>query len=100
MADAKVAKAGEVRSIVNEGKVLKLIHQMVPESRERGVNLQEAIMYLLAEVDRLRRQLKEAPEKGTGDMGAVLAGIKRLETSLQNVKEQFSTMRQYGIGMK
>lgn len=87
---------------IDEVKALKLIKGMFPEVQ--GDTLQNALVNLMTEHDRAKRKLAEVPAVQEGqpvsDSAAILAGIKRIEESLNNVKMQFSTMRQYGVGMK
>lgn len=110
MAAARNKKAGEaiptddavVQALTpqKQFKVLDLIHKMAPGLIKPNASLQDAVMQLLADNDKLRRQAAVAPAPGKENQGEVLAGIKRIEASLQNVKDQFSTMRQYGIGAR
>ena len=79
---------------IDETKVLKLIHGMVPDSR-KAANLQDAVMFLLAEVDRMSRA---AAAPAAGKDSEVLEWVKKTYASLDNVKQQISVMRQYGIG--
>ena len=105
---SKKENAGEVKTAtppINEVKVLGLIHAMIPESRAKADTLQNGVTFVLGEYNRVKialsEALKNAPTAGSGGSNAeVLAGIKRLEDSLNNVKMQFSTMRQYGMGTK
>lgn len=82
---------------IDEAKVLGLIVKMAPEVK--GVDtLQNAVVNLLTEYDRTKRKLAEKPTSSGDNLGEVLAGIKRIESSLQQTKEQLSIMRQYGVG--
>lgn len=106
MAKKKAGEAGSPAAPVaakpiDEAKALKLIKGMNPEIQ--GDTLQNVLVNLLTEHDRAKRKLAEVPVVKEGqpvsDSSAILAGIKRIEESLNNVKMQFSTMRQYGVGM-
>lgn len=95
----QIAGEAVVVQPINEEKVTNLILKMVPEVK--GDNLQNVIVNLLTEYDRLKRnttEVKAQPEKPMNKESEILEAIKRLEGSLQQVKEQFSIMRQYGIG--
>lgn len=100
--------AGEAKSVsnpINETKMLELIHKMVPSSKEKSPTLKDGVLFLLDELNRTQIALKEAQKAipvggAVGGSAEILAGIGRLEASLKNVKEQFSTMRQYGVGTK
>lgn len=97
MADAET-KTGEAKPI-DEAKVLSLIKQMVPAT-SKATTLQDGVTHLLSEFDKLRRQAAEVktPAGDVGSAAQILEGIGRLEKSLQQLKEQFSIMRQYGVG--
>jgi hypothetical protein len=99
--NAQVAGEGAVEAAViapiNEAKVKELILRMAPEVK--GENLQNVIVNLLTEYDRLKRSANETKTETTIQSDTqVLEGIKRIEASLSQVKEQFSIMRQYGVG--
>ena len=102
MAKKKVEEATTVSAKpIDEAKALKLVMGMCPEIK--ADTLQNALVNLLTEYDRAKRKLAEVPtqevNKSLSNETEILAGIKRIEESLNNVKMQFSTMRQYGVGM-
>lgn len=103
----KAGEAGPETALppINEAKTLQLIYMMCPQSREKATNLKDGVAWLLAEVDRQKRQITDlekvvpGPSIQGGGNGEVLAVCQRIETSLKQFKEQLSTMRQYGVGM-
>lgn len=96
-----LAKAGEVQTgkPIDEAKALALVKRMTPGAVQ-AQTLQEGLTLVLAENDKLRRKVDAAPKAGEGQApgSEILAGIKRLEESLKQLKEQLSIMRQYGVG--
>lgn len=102
-------KAGEAAQTaepapINQERVLGLIHRMFPDSREKAKTLQDGVTWLLAENDRMRRQVAELEKNQAGPniqgagSDALMAEIKAMRADFKQLKEQFSVMRQYGVG--
>ena len=85
---------------IDEAKVLQLIHRMAPQLKDKCPTLQDGVTVILAENDRLKRQVAELEKQGGGSatpgngLGNIEAGIKRLEDSLKLVKENLSYVLQ------
>ena len=102
MAVAKKTKAGEATQAgqpINEAKTLQLIHMMNPEAKQKATTLRDGVTFLLAENDRLKRQVAAVPAAGDGGSNAaILAEVGKVLAEIRQLKEQFSVMRQYGVG--
>lgn len=87
---------------INQAKVLELIHKSVPGS-EKAQTLQDGVTFMLSELNRLNIKITDL-EKNPGsakpgsDKDPVLAAVLRVEQSIKQLKDQQSTMRQYGVG--
>lgn len=102
----KAGEAGPETALppINEAKTLQLIHMMCPQSREKATNLKDGVAWLLAEVDRQKRQIADLEKavpgpsiQGGGD-ASLHKKMDDLMASFKQLKEQFSVMRQYGVG--
>src|SRR3990167_6772233 len=98
MAVAKAKKEVKVGEAVDakEAKLLSWIRSQVPDAA-KCPNVQEACIYLANELRKARSTQQKT--EGGDSPSEVLAGVRRIEASLQNLKEQFSTMRQFRVGM-
>lgn len=81
-----------------EKKLITLVKGMVPQTANKET-LEDVVLALVEVVNKQAVALQEKPQAAAGGSEEIMAGIKRIEDSLKQVKEQFATMRQYGIGM-
>lgn len=85
-----------------EKKLIQLVQNMVPEVKAKET-IEDIMLGLVEVVNKRNIALDEALKaqpKGSvpGDEQTVKL-LLEIKGSLQNLKEQFSTMRQYGIGV-
>lgn len=83
-------------------KLIALVHGLMPELKSKET-VKDVVLGFIELVNKkniaLDEALKARPAGGAAGSDDVLAGLKRVEDSLRQLKDQFATMRQYGIGM-